>query len=261
MDQIFPCSVGNTPVAALQPSHAIARWAPLATSFLDTVDLSSLVKLFGDVAASLGFPRFAVSRLSRARARSRVAMAVDTLYARYPDNWVFHYAKHDYGPVDPVHRMALVHATPYRWTDIVGLNHIEQRVLDEAREAGLANGVSIPIHEPDGNILLVNLASPSPEIKTEVNLRLASLISALFHQELNRLTRPRCVGPLPKLSPRQKECLAWVARGKSSWEIAGILGISPHTVDYHIDEAKRSLRINSRTAAAVYAAAHGLILV
>ncbi|WP_257127339.1 LuxR family transcriptional regulator [Burkholderia sp. ABCPW 11] len=109
--------------------------------------------------------------------------------------------------------------------------------------------------------MLVNLASPSPEIKTEVNLRLASLISALFHQELNRLARPRCVGPLPKLSPRQKECLAWVARGKSSWEIAGILGISPHTVDYHIDEAKRSLRINSRTAAAVYAAARGLILV
>jgi len=260
VDKIIPSSMGSTPIATLQFSQSpVARWAPLAASFLDTVDLSSLVKLFGDVATSLGFPRFAISRLSRAHGRSRPAMTVETLCARYPDHWVHHYAKQDYGPVDPVHRTAFVQATPYRWADIAGLNHIERRVLGEASEAGLVNGVSIPIHEPDGSILLVNLASPSSELKIEVNLRLASLISALFHQELVRLTRPRYVNPLPHLSPRQKECLTWVARGKSSWAIAEILKISPHTVDYHVGEAMKILRINSRTAAAVFAASNGLI--
>jgi LuxR family quorum-sensing system transcriptional regulator CciR len=262
VNQIFQRSAGDAPVAPPSLSSSLAiRWTPLVTSFLNTVDLSSLVKLFGDVSASLGFPRFAISRVSRTHTGARPGMAVETLCACYPDHWVAHYAQRDYGPVDPVHRMAFVHATPYRWADMIGLNRIEQRVLGEAREAGLTNGVSIPIREPEGDVLLMNLASPSPEIKTEVHLRLASVIGALFHQELNRLTRPRRPGPLLQLSPRQQECLAWVARGKSSWAIAAIVGISPHTVDYHIAEAMKILGINSRTAAAVHAAAVGLILV
>ncbi|WP_325090231.1 LuxR family transcriptional regulator [Burkholderia contaminans] len=225
------------------------------------MDLSSLLKLFGDVSASLGFPRFAISRVSRRHAGNGRAMAVETLCARYPDHWVAHYAQRDYGPVDPVHRMAFARATPYRWADIRGLNRIEQRVLGEARDAGLTSGVSIPLREANGDILLVNLASPSPEIKTEVHLRLASLIGALFHQELHRLMKPRRPEPSLQLSPRQQECLAWVARGKSSWAIAAIVGISPHTVDYHIAEAMKILGINSRTAAAVHAVATGLIQV
>ncbi|MBN3745759.1 LuxR family transcriptional regulator [Burkholderia sp. Se-20373] len=262
MDRVCQCGAGNPPIVPLpSTSNLASRWAPLATAFLNTVDLSSLLKLFGDVSASLGFPRFAISRVSRRHAGNGRAMAVETLCACYPDHWVAHYAQRDYGPVDPVHRMAFARATPYRWTDIRGLNRIEQRVLGEARDAGLTSGVSIPLREANGDILLVNLASPSPEIRTEVHLRLASLIGALFHQELHRLMKPRRPEPSLQLSPRQQECLAWVARGKSSWAIAAIVGISPHTVDYHIAEAMKILGINSRTAAAVHAVATGLIQV
>ncbi|MDS0801896.1 LuxR family transcriptional regulator [Burkholderia cenocepacia] len=260
VDRVCQRGAGDTPTVPQPLTSSLAgRWAPLATAFLNTVDLSSLLKLFGDVSASLGFPRFAISRVSRRHTGNGRAMAVETLCARYPDHWVAHYAQRDYGPVDPVHRMAFARATPYRWADIRGLNRIEQRVLGEARDAGLTSGVSIPLRETNGDILLVNLASPSPEIKTEVHMRLASSIGALFHQELHRLMKPRWPEPALELSPRQQECLAWVARGKSSWAIAAIVGISPHTVDYHIAEAMKILGINSRTAAAVHAVTTGLI--
>ncbi len=262
VDRVCQRGAGNPPTVPLPLTSSLAsRWTPLATAFVNTVDLSSLLKLFGDVSASLGFPRFAISRVSRRRTGNGRAMAVETLCARYPDHWVAHYAQRDYGPVDPVHRMAFARATPYRWADIRGLNRIEQRVLGEARDAGLTSGVSIPLRETNGDILLVNLASPSPEIKTEVHMRLASLIGALFHQEPHRLMKPHRPEPALELSPRQQECLAWVARGKSSWAIAAIVGISPHTVDYHIAEAMKILGINSRTAAAVHAVTTGLIQV
>ncbi|HVW52726.1 MAG TPA: LuxR C-terminal-related transcriptional regulator [Trinickia sp.] len=38
----------------------------------------------------------------------------------------------------------------------------------------------------------------------------------------------------PRLTPRELECLKWIAAGKSSWEISHIIGISEHGVLYHI---------------------------
>jgi LuxR family quorum-sensing system transcriptional regulator CciR len=61
------------------------------------------------------------------------------------------------------------------------------------------------------------------------------------------------------LSEREKVCLLWTARGKSSWEIGRILSISENTVAFHIKNAMRKLGSNSRTLAAVKAIQLGLI--
>lgn len=61
------------------------------------------------------------------------------------------------------------------------------------------------------------------------------------------------------LSDREKACLAWSARGKSSWEIGRILAISENTVVFHIKNAMKKLGTSSRTLAAVKAIQLGLI--
>lgn len=61
------------------------------------------------------------------------------------------------------------------------------------------------------------------------------------------------------LSPRQKECLEWVARGKSNAEIAIIVGISRHTVDFHLREVMAKMRVSSRVGAVAKALAADLI--
>lgn len=65
--------------------------------------------------------------------------------------------------------------------------------------------------------------------------------------------------PPPSLTARQIECLRWTAQGKSSWDISQILGISPRTVDEHLDNACRRLGVKRRSQAAVEAAKAGLL--
>lgn len=55
-----------------------------------------------------------------------------------------------------------------------------------------------------------------------------------------RLSRPRA------LTPRQRDCVVLVARGKSDWEIGRLLGISESTVHKHVEDAKRRYGVTTR---------------
>lgn len=59
--------------------------------------------------------------------------------------------------------------------------------------------------------------------------------------------------PVPGLglSPRERDCLVYVAQGKSDWEIGVILGVSKTTAHTHIENAKRKLDCRTRTQAVV----------
>ena len=61
------------------------------------------------------------------------------------------------------------------------------------------------------------------------------------------------------LNDREVESLTWVARGKTSAEIAQILGLTKRTVDFHIDNARTKLDAATRTEAVIKAATGRLI--
>jgi LuxR family transcriptional regulator, activator of conjugal transfer of Ti plasmids len=61
------------------------------------------------------------------------------------------------------------------------------------------------------------------------------------------------------LSVRECEVLEWIARGKSTWEIAQILGISEKGIEFHVENAKRKLQVFGRTHAVVKAIMLGII--
>src|SRR3984885_14299606 len=56
------------------------------------------------------------------------------------------------------------------------------------------------------------------------------------------------------LNDREVETLTWGARGKTSAEIAQILGLSKRTVDFHVDNARTKLGAATRVEAAIKAA-------
>ncbi len=64
---------------------------------------------------------------------------------------------------------------------------------------------------------------------------------------------------LVALNDREVEVLTWVARGKTSLEIAQILGLTKRTVDFHTDNARAKLNAKTRTEAAIKAAGGRLI--
>jgi DNA-binding NarL/FixJ family response regulator len=61
------------------------------------------------------------------------------------------------------------------------------------------------------------------------------------------------------LSSREREILAFVARGLGDREIAEQLVLSPHTVHRHVANIRRKLGRTSRTAAVAEAARLGLL--
>jgi DNA-binding NarL/FixJ family response regulator len=61
------------------------------------------------------------------------------------------------------------------------------------------------------------------------------------------------------LSDREIEALTWVARGKTSVEIAELMSVSKRTVDFHLTNARIKLGAATRTEAAIKAAIGKLI--
>jgi DNA-binding response OmpR family regulator len=85
------------------------------------------------------------------------------------------------------------------------------------------------------------------------------VLAAIIAARLARVARKE---PWPKaivLSEREIEALTWSARGKTSDEIATILGLSKRTVDFHMDNARAKLGVATRTQAVVKAVTGGLI--
>jgi LuxR family transcriptional regulator, quorum-sensing system regulator BjaR1 len=62
-----------------------------------------------------------------------------------------------------------------------------------------------------------------------------------------------------RLTPREREIISWVALGKPDWQIGRILMISPKTVNYHVETAKRKLGATTRGQAVAIAAGLGLL--
>ncbi|MFZ3125080.1 MAG: DNA-binding response regulator [Acidovorax sp.] len=64
--------------------------------------------------------------------------------------------------------------------------------------------------------------------------------------EHDRLTRAA-------LTPRETEVLSWLSKGKTNRDIADILGMSPRTVNKHLEHIFEKLGVETRTAAAAIA--------
>ena len=90
-------------------------------------------------------------------------------------------------------------------------------------------------------------------------LPLLQLVGAFAFEAARRMRRDRFTGGPVLLTDRQRECVMWVARGKSDWEIAKILGISEETAREHVSNARERYGVPKRTLVAVHALFDGTI--
>jgi DNA-binding NarL/FixJ family response regulator len=85
------------------------------------------------------------------------------------------------------------------------------------------------------------------------------LLTTIINARLAGVARTKLWPKLVNLNDREIETLTWVARGKTSAQIARKLPLAKRTVDFHIDNARTKLGAATRTEAAIKAAAGGLI--
>ncbi len=67
------------------------------------------------------------------------------------------------------------------------------------------------------------------------------VLTTIINARLAGVARSELWPKLVQLNDREVETLTWVARGKTSAEIAQILGLTKRTVDFHIDNARTKL--------------------
>lgn len=180
----------------------------------------------------------------------------------YPDEWQERYFEMGYDRIDPIIKMSRRRAGSFRWSELyndTSTNEDERRVFDEAATFGLRSGISVPLHGPDGSFAIMSFArARNCEFKNRAVTYL-QLAAFHFHLRVAKFANVSAAEEAPDLSLRERECILWVARGKSSWEIGRILGISVNTVNFHVKNVLRKLDTDSRTAAAIKALNFGII--
>jgi DNA-binding NarL/FixJ family response regulator len=85
------------------------------------------------------------------------------------------------------------------------------------------------------------------------------MLETIINARLAGVARNEVWPKLAMLNDREIEALTWAARGKTSAEIAGLIGLSKRTVDFHLDNARTKLGAATRTEAAIKAAIGKLI--
>lgn len=225
--------------------------------------IPELVALFEAAIRNLGLDSFAYGQV---HAGSKPQPTPPPFLAScYPKDWLKHYAARGYGADDPTYRSVAARRGPVAWNEFdkaLPISRRERTVMDEAAEAGLRTGVSIPLHGPNGEVFGISVTgSNGREEFTLAELSLLFLLGQQFHLSY------KMIGELPdssrpiRLSDRQREILQWAAVGKSRGEIASILGIGEDGVDHHFRQVFRKFDCHDRTVAVLTAARMGLICV
>lgn len=224
-------------------------------------------------AGNLGYGRFFYSPLLVAgdarhffrddhKVVSAEKLHTKSIFTTYPTTWIRRYQEAGHVAADPVVKLITTSNLPILW-DADELQSARNRVFDEAREHGLATGITIPINSFDHTRALFSVASDeAPERSqrhTDAMAGLAVLTALHLHEAVRRLDALMSRVSVPALTSREKECLQWAAVGKTSWEIGYILSVSERTVIFHIGNATKKLGATNRRQAVARAISLRLI--
>lgn len=219
--------------------------------------------LLEKAALDQGFDRLAYGVKNDGRTAPENEDLSAAVMLKFPEDWVKHYFEQGYQDHDPVIEYSPVTLAAYIWDELplrFDLRPKQRRLLAEAREAGLKRGLSIPVHGPGGSVAIFSFASSEDDADPGAAVGHFQPLCAQFHVAYANLQGPlRTEAPRVELTRRERECLSWVAQGKSSWDIGQILGITEFTVSYHVKKAMRKLGSSSRIVAVVKAIRLGLI--
>lgn len=228
-----------------------------------TKSLSELFQLLVVAAAKEGFDKVAYGALTYDEPLRLEGHIPPAVAMNFPDDWRDRYFERRYDRIDPVVVLTPCIGRPFLWSwlrERASLERKQQLIFEEAREAGLNNGISVPLHGPWGRVAVLSFASRTKDSEPQARMSHLSALASQFHiafTDISENARPAGV-PI-QLSRRERECLAWTAQGKSSWDIGMILNISENTVNFHVKNAMRKLGTTSRTVAVVKAIRLNLI--
>lgn len=212
-----------------------------------------------------GFEYYGVMRQPRA---SEDPLSL-VLAGRWPDGWPVRYMQRRYILIDPNIRF-LGHARKgYRWADALPAFKRDphrrrmQRMMIDAGKFGLKDGYMFPVHGRSG-VLGILAVGGEPVNLSHLEMHLFDALAKVVFWRLLELTDPLVGRALSsavdvQLTRREMESLTYLADGMTSNEIADLLDLSNHTVDWYMNAIQVKLKAKNRHHAVAIAFRLGLI--
>ncbi|KZC75965.1 LuxR family transcriptional regulator [Sphingobium yanoikuyae] len=233
-------------------------------SFCDSASAAkspdALYDLMQDITDRMGFAHFAlVHHVDTVAPDTGTIRLVD-----YPRSWMDIFEERRLYAADPIHRASQQTSVGFAWNNVealIALSPRDRAVLTAARDVGIGDGFTIPAHIPGEVNGSCSFATASGVELDEEQLPFVQLVGNFAFEAARRVNRSVGSHPreLPRLTDRQVECVALVARGKTDWEIARILGVGSETVSQHLKDARDRYGVTKRTMLAMRALFDGSI--
>lgn len=186
----------------------------------------------------------------------------------YPHEWIDTYAAEGLMSYDPVLQAANVSAGGYAWEDLprlLSLTPDQWELMERGRSKGVVDGYSVPAHFVGEAMGTCSFALSRASDLPRENFAMADTIALLGFQAARNIVgageEPVASKPPAPLTSRQLECIVLIAKGKTDWEIARILGISEETVKQHVKDARERYDVGKRIQLVVRVLYDGLVTI
>jgi DNA-binding CsgD family transcriptional regulator len=202
----------------------------------------------------------------------------------YAPAWERAYIQNDFVHSDPALARVRRTNTPFHWGNLKlperqgRKRPPELKMMEAARDHGFRQGFVVPFHYRDR---LGAVHSSSTVFFWEDEAHDFDKLLVCHRHELHLLMiywvqramdivnrdqrnapsilKPADAAEAIKLTGREKEVMAWAARGKTAADTAQILGISPETVEGFVKQALRKLNASNKTHGVAKSIALGII--
>lgn len=223
-------------------------------------DVASVLQLVRDEAERLGFireayhfyPRFDVPTSPRAM-----------IYADgFPTGFTDRYSDPEFRAKDPIPQYVMKSGNVAYWKDILEECKDQPGVAEFTELAtaeGLIHGFGVPLFGPNNRNAYASFDFGRPVTSDDEDaiLRIRTF-AQIAHQRVCVLLDKAKEGPV--LSEREIEVLRWIVNGKSSGDIATIIGISPETIRTYTKRIYAKLGAHDRVGATLKALKLGLVI-
>lgn len=236
-----------------------ALWPRLIKATVENTDGLGIIQEFTE---SIGLRYFSYEVYSD-RPNHAKGMVLNNLPARYCENYNDN-AQWEFDPMVMSFRTELL---PFKNLDsrqIKEAKGLEYYLYAEARDAGIGQGLCVPVRGAQGQFAMLGVLDkgdlpagldPGTPLYNAV-VAFTPYVQAYWDARQGLNDSP----PISTtLSDVEKVCLGWSQHGKTSWEIAQIIGRAQSTVEHHLARAMHKLNAVNKVHAAATAVRLGLI--
>ncbi|MBI5257922.1 MAG: autoinducer binding domain-containing protein [Burkholderiales bacterium] len=164
---------------------------------------------------------------------------------------------------DPVMKRMKALSVPFVYDQEMYVQEDAGSLWEHQAQFGYRTGIAVALHLPNSRHFLMGVdrehALPRSDVKRVRLMADLQLLAVHAQEAASRLFTPLSHQVTPRLTAREIEILRWTSEGKSAWAVGEIMGVSEHTVNFHLRSIFRKLDASSKHQAVIKALSFGLI--